>query len=289
MTLMHFVWPQHVEERGGLRAAEFPELVRRLCRPRPRRPGRPCPLLDHDQRAERAPVWLPEAVLDGREYAWPPGLPGRHRTSREHAGHGRGDPQPVPGQPGRPAGAPAGPGGERRLVSANSYYLGLPNRLWRLPIPLMQWVDWRARSEKGWSEEDWVLREGRIVLRPAPHIQGAAGHRPRLVAALAAGARLSRLYANAKIFATLFSFIGANWWQLGMRGQLPGVSLPARVRWSARLRRVRLLFRNASAAQGWPACWTCSSAATTAPRSGRAACTTRCATSRGCSPGCRSS
>lgn len=24
VTLMHFVWPQHVEERGGLRAAEFP-------------------------------------------------------------------------------------------------------------------------------------------------------------------------------------------------------------------------------------------------------------------------
>ena len=34
-----------------------------------------------------------------------------------------------------------GPGGERRLVSANSYYLGLPNRLWYLPIPLMKLVD----------------------------------------------------------------------------------------------------------------------------------------------------
>ena len=60
----------------------------------------------------------------------------------------------------------AGDGGERRLVTANSYYLGLPTHFWRLPFPLMQWVDWRATSEKGWSEEDWVLIEGRIAVRP---------------------------------------------------------------------------------------------------------------------------
>ena len=60
----------------------------------------------------------------------------------------------------------SGPGGQRRLVSANGYYLGLPTHLWNLPLPLMQWVDWRASSEKGWSEEYWALVEGRIVLRP---------------------------------------------------------------------------------------------------------------------------
>jgi hypothetical protein len=111
----------------------------------------------------------------------------------------------------------SGPGGDGRLVSANSYYMGLPNRLWLLPIPLMQWVDWRAGSEKGWSEEDWIVHQGRIVLRPdlaAPRTP-SGWWRPRLPA------RLAGLYATTKGFATLFSFIASNWWQLGMKGRLP--------------------------------------------------------------------
>jgi hypothetical protein len=90
----------------------------------------------------------------------------------------------------------------------------------------MQFVDWRARSEKGWSEEDWVMREGRIVLRPplpAPP-KPPGWWRPRLPE------RIWRMYASAKTFATLFSFIGANWWQLGMRGHLPTFLCPPECR-----------------------------------------------------------
>jgi hypothetical protein len=119
----------------------------------------------------------------------------------------------------------AGPGGERRLVSANSYYLGLPNRLFWLPIPLMKLVDRRAGSERGWSEEDWVLREGRIVLHPR-----LAAVPPPTSPLLRLLRRVSGVYANAKIFATLFSFIGANWWQLGLRGDLPEFLCPRECR-----------------------------------------------------------
>jgi hypothetical protein len=124
----------------------------------------------------------------------------------------------------------AGCGGERRLVSANSYYLGLPNRLFHLPIPLMKWVDQRARSERGWSEEDWTLREGRLVLHPRltaaapPTASPRARPLQRLWTRLLQ--RVSGLYANAKVFATLFSFVGANWWQLGLRGDLPEFLCP---------------------------------------------------------------
>ena len=130
--------------------------------------------------------------------------------------------------------------GARRLVSANSYYLGLPNRLWRLPIPLMRLVDWRAASEKGWSEEDWDLVEGRLVLKPAlaaPPKRSQLlqpGAHPLLTYPLAAagqaGKAISSLLGQTKTFAVLFSFVGSNWWQLGMRGDLPSFLCPPECR-----------------------------------------------------------
>jgi hypothetical protein len=127
----------------------------------------------------------------------------------------------------------SGEGGERRLVTANSYYLGLPTHLWRLPFPLMQWVDWRARSEKGWSEEDWALVEGRIVLRP-DRVRSPSLVKPTRTdawaLALAGLATLARAVAArlgaAKTFSVLSSFTASNWWQLGMRGRLPEFLCP---------------------------------------------------------------
>ena len=165
VTLMHFVWPQHVEDRGGLRAPEFPawfgEYAARV----------------RDALGDRVRYWItinePNALLFGYlkpfwldQYAWPPGLP----AGSDDAESMRATAEVIrnlflANRSARLALA-SGPGGERRLVSANSYYLGLPNRLFYLPIPLMKLVDRRARSEKGWSEEDWVMREGRIVLHP---------------------------------------------------------------------------------------------------------------------------
>jgi beta-glucosidase/6-phospho-beta-glucosidase/beta-galactosidase len=225
VTLMHFVWPQHVEDRGGLRSAAFPEwfgaYVARV----------------RDALGDRVRYWItinePNALLFGYlkpfwmdRYAWPPGLPAGsddHESMRATAEVIRN--LFLANRAARLT-LRSGPGGEGRLVSANSYYMGLPNRLWRLPIPLMKWVDRRAASEKGWSEEDWILREGRIVLRPPVQAPPTppGWWRPRVPA------RIAEAYANAKIFATLFSFIGANWWQLGMRGQLPTFLCPPECR-----------------------------------------------------------
>jgi hypothetical protein len=99
----------------------------------------------------------------------------------------------------------------------------------------MQWVDWRATSEKGWAEEDWVLVEGRIVARPdlRPPQQSALSAPPGIhagaavLAALAAiSERLADLFGWAKTFAVVSSFLASNWWQLGMRGRLPEFLCP---------------------------------------------------------------
>jgi beta-glucosidase/6-phospho-beta-glucosidase/beta-galactosidase len=232
VTLLHFVWPKHVEDRGGLRAPNFPEwfaayaarvrvTLGDLCRywitiNEPN--GLPLGFL--------RPFWL-------HEHTWPPGLPAgtldeammrataevirnlflAHRLAR--------------------LALRSGAGGEQRLVSANSYYFGLPTHFWRLPFPLMQWVDWRATSERGWSEEDWALVEGRIVLRPGraqtlSAAQQAGTHAgPILIGVLAAlSRRLAGYFGAAKTFAVLSSFTASNWWQLGMRGRLPEFLCP---------------------------------------------------------------
>ena len=90
--------------RGSGRPARtrVPRLVRSVRRAGPRRPRRHGPLLDHDQRAERAPLRLPEAVL-ARSVRLAAGPASRIRRRREHARHRRGDPQPVPRQPRRAA------------------------------------------------------------------------------------------------------------------------------------------------------------------------------------------
>jgi beta-glucosidase/6-phospho-beta-glucosidase/beta-galactosidase len=227
VTLMHFVWPQHVEDRGGLRAPEFSVWFGAYA-------ARVAAAL-----GDRVRYWItinePNALLFGYlkpfwldKYAWPPGLP----AGSDDAESMRATAEVIrnlflANRTARLA-LRAGPGGEHRMVSANSFYLGLPNRLWRLPIPLMQWVDRRACSEKGWSEEDWILREGRFVLRPlvtsGVPVPPSGWWRPRMPA------RLRSLYANAKVFATLFSFVGANWWQLGMKGQLPEFLCPPECR-----------------------------------------------------------
>ena len=63
VTLMHFVWPQHVEERGGLRAPQFPEWFGAYAaRVRDAIGDRVRYWITH-QRAERAAFWLPQAVL----------------------------------------------------------------------------------------------------------------------------------------------------------------------------------------------------------------------------------
>ena len=224
VTLMHFVWPRHVEERGGLRAPSFPDWFGEYT-------GRV-----RDAIGDRARYWItinePNALVFGylkpfwmQEYAWPPGLP----PSADDDESMRATAEVIrnlfkANREARRA-LRSGPGGERRLVSANGYYLGLPDRFWRVPFPLMHLVDWRARSEKGWNEEEWVMREGRIVTR-------ATRAENRLLTLLARGVGLpllrplARVLADLHRFGAMFSFVGANWWHLGMRGDLPAFLCP---------------------------------------------------------------
>ena len=170
-----------------------------------------------------------------REYAWPPGLPPEDDSETSMRATAEVIRNLFLAHRAARLALRAGPGGEQRLVSANSYYLGLPTHFWKLPLPLMQWVDWRATSEKGWDEEDWALVEGRIVLRPQLGMPGGrrsfsrqrAHVGPLLIAALAALSRqLAAMFGEARTFAALSSFTASNWWQLGMRGRLPEFLCP---------------------------------------------------------------
>jgi hypothetical protein len=169
-----------------------------------------------------------------REYAWPPGLPPEDDSETSMRATAEVIRNLFLAHRAARLALRTGPGGEQRLVSANSYYLGLPTHFWKLPFPLMQWVDWRATSEKGWAEEDWALVEGRIVLRPELGRPGRrASSRPRahvgplLIAALAALSRgVAAMFGEARTFAGLSSFTASNWWQLGMRGHLPEFLCP---------------------------------------------------------------
>ena len=97
------------------------------------------------------------------------------------------------------------------------------------------------------------MREGRYVLHPRLAAATSAAGLARGCACFSDCSSASRgIYADAKVFATLFSFIGANWWQLGLTRRPARVPLPARVRRPARLRRVRLLLRHAAPPQRRP-------------------------------------
>jgi len=239
VTLMHFVWPRHVEQRGGLRAADFPgwfgDYTAQVC----------------DALGDRVRYWItinePNALIFGYlkpfwmdKYVWPPGLPPGADDAESMLATAEVIRNLFLANRAARLALRSGEGGEHRLVSANSYYLGLPNRLWRLPLPLMRWVDWRAGSEKGWSEEDWALVEGRIVLRasrepaegvPTSKRASRAALAPSLWAALEEAAeRAGGLLGSARTFAALFSFVGSNWWQLGLRGRLPTFLCPRECR-----------------------------------------------------------
>ncbi len=225
ITLMHFVWPKHVEDRGGLRAAQFPSWFEAYT------------ARVRDALGDLCRYWItinePNALLFGylkpfwlHHYAWPPGLPPEADDDESMRATAEVIRNLFLANRAARLVLRTGPGGERRLISANSYYLGLPTRLWRLPFPLMHWVDWRATSEKGWAEEDWALVQGRIVLRDPPKLTGADA-KPTILGGLASVSRnAARAIGVGKVFAVLSSFTASNWWQLGLAGRLPDFLCP---------------------------------------------------------------
>jgi len=228
VTLMHFVWPVHVEARGGLRAAAFPDWFGRYARQ------------VRDALGDRVRYWItinePNAFIFGYfkpvwmpEFFWPPGLPPDSRPGDMMRATAEVIRNLFLANRAARLELRAGRGGERRLVAANGYYLGLPNRLWRLPIPLMRWVDAHARREQGWSEEDWVIREGRLVDRPSPPAAPRLLEPPFGLFGPGVGP-LGRAIDALGAFATIFSFGASNWWHLGMEGDLPTFLCPEECR-----------------------------------------------------------
>ncbi len=156
VTLCHFVWPQHVEQRGGLRSDEFADWFAAYT-------AHVRAVLDPHVR-----YWLtfnePNILLQGfyklwfqSDYAFPPGqasgtsLPDqidvlisviRHLFEAHTAARG----------------VLQRDGGEHNLVSANVFQLGLPPIVQRL-------INWNVT--RSLQAEDWIDHFGRVVERPA--------------------------------------------------------------------------------------------------------------------------
>jgi beta-glucosidase/6-phospho-beta-glucosidase/beta-galactosidase len=157
VTLCHFVWPRHVEDRGGLRSDQFAEWFATYA-------ARVRAALEPHVR-----YWItfnePNIVLQGfyklwfqADYGFPPGddhggAPASDEISstitvirhlfEAHAAARR---------------ALRSERGEHNLVSANVFQLGLPPFVQRL-------IDWNVKRLK--NREDWRKQFQRVVERPA--------------------------------------------------------------------------------------------------------------------------
>lgn len=148
VTLLHWVWPVHVEERGGLMAAEFPQWFRAYAAEVARWAG------------EGVRYWIsinePNAIPFGyirfwwqRDYPMPPGL-GRATAEQQVEATARVIRNLFRAHTAaREAVRLCHP--EAR-VSANPCLLGLPG--W-----FQEWLDWR--TIRSGTEEQWLQRERR--------------------------------------------------------------------------------------------------------------------------------
>jgi beta-glucosidase/6-phospho-beta-glucosidase/beta-galactosidase len=160
VTLCHFVWPQHVEKRDGLCAAEFPTWFANYA-------ARVRAALDPHVR-----YWItfnePNILLQGytklwfqSDYGFPPGhplgTPMHHQIDTmvavirhlfiAHAAARRM--------------LRAGENGDRNLVSANVFQLGLPPILQRLVDRNVE----RLKQAEDWREQFWRVTERPTLLQ----------------------------------------------------------------------------------------------------------------------------
>lgn len=160
VTLCHFVWPQHVEERGGLCSGEFPTWFANYA-------ARVRAALDPHVR-----YWItfnePNILLQGfyklwfqPDYAFPPGhplgTPMHHQSDTmvtvirhlfiAHAAARR----MLRGNE----------GGQRNLVSANVFQLGLPPIVQRLVDRNIE----RLKQAEDWREQFWRVAERPTVFQ----------------------------------------------------------------------------------------------------------------------------
>jgi len=199
LTLHHFTWPVHLEERGGMIAAEFPDLFQRYA--------------EHaaEQFAGKVRYWItfnePNQLIYGYIKPWwestymmPPGLPDdaevedqmaavqqliqnlfRAHTAARHVIRQH-DPE--------------------ALVGANPFLLGLPPWLQRLVDSHLD----RVKSPQHFT------RHGQQLARP-----------PLL-------ANISFLEPLLRLFTIISTALSGNWWHLGMAGRLPDFLCPPECR-----------------------------------------------------------
>ena len=207
VTLHHFVWPLHVEARGGMIAPDFPALYARYVQEVVNRLG------------QGLNYWItfnePSQLIYGyvkpfwtADYYVPPGLPPGATLDDQVAAIGalirnlflahtqarRIIPAAHPGA----------------LVGANPLVLGLP--VW-----LQRFIDWNVTRLRGKADL------GRQMQRYA----GQPAHRQLLAEAGPFPRALSRLLdAILKPYAIVSTMVAANWWHLGMAGKLPEFLCP---------------------------------------------------------------
>jgi len=212
VTLLHFVWPPHVQERGGLIAADFPSWFERYV----------STVVEAVGSAVRywIPINEPNGLVYGFikpwwqvEYSSPPGLPSdttiedqiiavgnvirnlfRAHTSARLAIKGR-----LPDA----------------LVGSNPLPLGLPP--W-----LQRFLDRNATHLRG--HDELAKQAARLAVRPVARRPGTA---PAPSPAVALGRELvSILDPLLKIYSVVTTGVTSNWWHLGMAGRLPEFLCP---------------------------------------------------------------
>ncbi|MGQ9628146.1 MAG: family 1 glycosylhydrolase [Anaerolineae bacterium] len=197
VTLMHFVWPLHIEKRGGLLSPKFPSWFREYA-------AQVRSKLDRHVRywltfnepnmlifSFFKPWWLPSAIS-------PPGISAdvaalirnlflAHKEARTALRDG--------------------PGGEKNLVSANTYHFGLP------PF-LRDFIDRNVTAPKWLGKEEWRFEQSRQAME-----------RPLWEKRIPQFLR-DLLDSFWKTRSILFTFIASSWWYLGMLGRLPEFLCP---------------------------------------------------------------
>lgn len=196
VTLLHFVWPVHVQQRGGLLADDFPAVFERYVAEVAARLG--------DEIRYWIPLNEPNGLIYGYvkpwwepDYASPPGWPEGTPLEEQLEGVGRVIRNLFLAH--ARARATIKRAHPEALVGSNPLPIGLPVLLQRL-------LDWNATRLAG--PQDLLTHGRRLSRRPM------------------ARSAFSFLDPLLRIFSILSTGLTSNWWHLGMAGRLHPLLCP---------------------------------------------------------------
>ena len=207
VTLHHFVWPLHVEARGGMIAPEFPALYARYVQEVVERLGK------------GLKYWItfnePSQLIYGyikpfwtKDYFIPPGLPPGAGLNEQVAAIGALIRNLFVAHTwGREIIRAANPAA---LVGANPLLLGLPIWLQRI----INWNATRLRTQADLSREIKIIALEPTTRALLPEKSPVKNWLQRL---------LDPIFEPIAILSTI---LASNWWHLGMAGQLPEFLCP---------------------------------------------------------------